>query len=74
MQYFYSKAEDGKFETCERYDLSGLRIPTNYQAAMNSRPQSLSKIPCDASGVDLKNAWMYDTSEKIFSIVNDVSS
>ena len=71
----FFRNEDGDFEKCLRYDLKDLRIPRDFNIALAQREKisTIPKISCERSGLPEAQSWMYDDSEGITSIVNDVS-
>ena len=58
------------------YDLSGMmnKIRGPYSSAINQRPSGLKLIPCRGPNIPEAETWEFDTTEGIFSIVNDVSA
>ena len=71
INIFFS--ENDEFAKCERYDLSGLNsISSNFDVAMSQRSDSLSRIKCGATGLDLADQFQFDQTENITSIVTDV--
>lgn len=63
---------DNDFDKCHRYDLSKLRIPSDFNIAFAQRSKmNLSTISCEQKGVPEAESWMYDDTEGITSIVND---
>ena len=55
------------------YDLSGMmnKIRGPYSSAINQRPSGLNLTACAGPEAE---TWEFDTTEGIFSIVNDVSA
>lgn len=58
------------------YDLSqmGNRVPDNFEVALQQRQSlNLDIVSCEQPGIPEAQSWEYDQTEKITSIVNDVS-
>ena len=72
----FSDNKTGEYDKCQMYDLSGMnnKIRGPFSSAINQRPSKLDLIPCAGKDVPEAEAWEFDTTEGIFSIVNDVSA
>lgn len=50
--FYFSDSDSAKYDFCHRYDLSSVRIPRNFDAAMAQRPGELKQISCERPGKD----------------------
>ena len=50
------------------------KIRGPFSSAINQRPSKLELIPCVSQDIPQAETWEFDTTERIFSIVNDVSA
>jgi len=60
-----------KYESCQMFQIPpGFQVPSDFDQALNARPDHWDKISCDQESIPMNERYEYDTSEGITSIVN----
>ena len=72
----FSNNKTGEYDKCQMYDLTDMnnKIRGSFSSAIKQRPSGLKLIPCVGPNITEAEAWEFDQTEGIFSIVNDVSA
>ena len=72
----FSDKKTGEYDKCHMYDLSGMmnKIRGPFSSAITQRPSELNLTACTGTDIPEAETWEFDTTEGIFSIVNDVSA
>ena len=70
---YFRRKSDGSFDSCYVYDLAHVSAGTTFKDAMASRGDKLGTIKCEDTSAPENERFTYDDSEKLNTIVNNVS-